>query len=85
MVVGPLIGFVVLASSCWVAFDALNYDWSLWVHPDHLEWDRTAGSPAAWFVGCVLIWPVLFPGYLWDRKYAFRRTPRRAHAHAPGA
>jgi hypothetical protein len=85
MVVGPVLAFVVVASSCWVAYDAHNYDWSLWVHPDHLEWDRTAGSPGAWFVACVLIWPVFVPGYLCDRKYAFRRTVGHAHAPPRGA
>lgn len=73
MAIGLLIALLVVGSSVWVSHDAAKYDWDGWAHPRHPEWHSGGESPATWFFVCVTLWPFLFPGYFWDRKYARRR------------
>jgi hypothetical protein len=72
--VAGIAGLVVL-SVLWVAVDSERYDWSRWAHPSHPEWHCAADSAGTWLVCCIGLWPVFFPGYLWDRKYAPRKIP----------
>jgi hypothetical protein len=70
---------IVLASSIWVSHDSDHYDWDSWTHPTHPEWNCAAESPATWLVACLFLWPVFFPGYFWDRRYA----PKKARTAPP--
>jgi hypothetical protein len=53
---------VVVASSIWVGFDSTGRDWSE---------NRLTHNPFEWFIGCLLLWIILFPAYLAQRS----RTP----------
>jgi len=71
-----VIGIVllVLSSAFWVAIDSEKYDWTLWTHPGHPEWNCAADSFGTWFIACALLWPVFFPGYFFDRRFAPRKS-----------
>jgi hypothetical protein len=58
-----LLLLIVLATDVWVYLDAKalsNRGTSVYVALGSLRVD----TPAAWFVGCVLLWIVFFPLYL---------------------
>ena len=74
-IIGFAVAVVWVASSFLVAQDSEKYDWSLWKHPTRTEWNSAADSYATWLVACLTLWPVFFPGYFWDRKYAPRKAP----------
>jgi hypothetical protein len=69
-IIGVTYTVVVVATSIWVSLDSEKYDWREWNHPRHADWHSAAESPATWLVACLLLWPVFFPGYFWDRKFA---------------
>jgi hypothetical protein len=69
-----LAGLIVCVSSVWAAHDSECYDWSAWNNPRHPEWNPAAESFGTWFLACFLLWPVFFPGYFWDRRYAPLKT-----------
>jgi hypothetical protein len=70
---------VFFGSTMYVASDSAHYDWTAWHHPTHDDWHPAADSPGAWFVICLLLWPIFFLGYFWDRKYAPRKPPAGRH------
>ena len=72
-----MIGFLplIVLSAAWVAYDSTKYDWDGWAHPTRPDWTSAATSPATWFTVTLLLWPIFFPGYFWDRHYA-KRLPR---------
>jgi hypothetical protein len=49
---------VQLATVVWVAIDAGKRDWSQ---------DKFANRPWKWILGCLLVWIVAFPVYLFRR------------------
>ena len=61
-VLGLLIVLVIAGTSIWVLIDSVHIG---------AKRDRSAGmagtSPAAWFFGCLLMWIVAFPLYLFSR------------------
>jgi hypothetical protein len=70
VLIGAASGLVIFISSFWVANDSTHYDWSKWTDPRHPESHCAADSFWTWFLACFLLWPVFFPGYFWDRRYA---------------
>jgi len=65
---------IAIATSFYAAADSEKYDWTQWRHPERPDWHCAANSFGTWLVICLVIWPVFFPGYLWDRKYAPRKS-----------
>jgi hypothetical protein len=70
--------FVVLqiASAVWVGFDASGRDFS---------GSKIARSPAAWVVGCLILWIVCFPLYLAARSSKPRNGSAPPHPPAPAS
>src|SRR5271165_5813036 len=60
--VGYFFLFIVAGTTIWVLIDSINIG---------AKRDRTLGmagtSPAAWFFGCIILWIVFFPLYLYQR------------------
>lgn len=55
----PIVLLLVIGTSIWVGVDAGGRDWSN---------STFAKSPAAWVLGCLLLWIVVFPIYLVQRS-----------------
>lgn len=72
-VVGLGIAAVIIASAFWVAINSERYEWSRWHHPRHDDWNPAGESFGTWLFVCVVLWPVFFPGYFYDRRYAPRK------------
>lgn len=68
-----LIWIVVIGTAVWVGFDAGSYKHKHGVGPNKT-------SPAAWIVGTLLLWIIVFPWYLFARGKAPRRQASAAAA-----
>src|SRR4051812_37910073 len=60
---GLLVVLVVVGTIIWVAVDAPKREWP------------NGSSTASWVIGCVLLWIVVFPIYLYKRS---KTSPRRS-------
>lgn len=56
-----LVLMIIAATAIWVAVDAGKRDWS------H---ESFATKPFVWAIGCLLLWIVVFPVYLFKRRQA---------------
>jgi len=50
-----IIGVVAIAATIWVGLDSSKREW------------KTRGATALWVIGCLLLWIVVFPVYLYKR------------------
>jgi hypothetical protein len=73
-----LILAIIVATSLWVALDARKNG-----IPTHGEGYGLNSGALAWFLGCLLLWIVVFP-YYWFRRGRVLRE-RRKRASAPPA
>jgi hypothetical protein len=48
---------IVVVSTVWVGFDAAKHDWG-----------KDGTQPASWVIGCILLWVLIFPAYLFARR-----------------
>lgn len=68
-----IVGALVLCTSCWVLWDAAAVG-------SRKPGQHILGTaPAAWFIGCLLLWIVFFPYYLVKREQ-FLRHHRVGHS-----
>jgi hypothetical protein len=59
-----LILLLIVCTTIWVGFDATGRNWS-----------PTQTKPVTWVIGCVLLWIVVFPLYLFKRRHAPVKSP----------
>jgi hypothetical protein len=73
-----LVVLVIAGTSIWVLVDSINIG---------AKRDRNLGtagtSPAAWFFGCLILWIVIFPVYLYQRDKIKAAAASRAMPEAP--
>jgi hypothetical protein len=59
LLVRLVLSALVLAGIGWVAYDSAKYDWTK---------NRFCNAQWKWIVGCVFLFIVAFPLYLWQRR-----------------
>lgn len=62
-------------SCVWVFLDASVRVWTNPALTEGFHWPRL-DRPWKWVVAVVLLWPVMFPAYVYKRVYAPRKPPR---------
>jgi hypothetical protein len=68
-VIGVLILFAVIVTTIWVGIDSSRHDWN------------AGGATAGWVIGCLALWIVFFPVYLYKRtKVPLKGQPGLATA-----
>jgi hypothetical protein len=53
-----LVLLVVVLTTVWVGFDASKRNWG-----------KSGTQPFTWVAGCILLWIVVFPLYLFKRRH----------------
>ena len=63
-----------LVTTGWVAIDASRFEWTQPVKPDGFRLPPF-NRPLKWLLGSLLLWPIVFPVYVYRRANAPLKNP----------